>query len=205
VVACRGTDGALWWVSGQVTAGTLPSDFTGWTSLGGIIESGINGGPAVAAVEPPAGTSISFSKELTFFVTGMDGQVWETTATAGSAGWTGTGWRCNGHLAAAAFVASGTLTSAFACQGTDSAVWAATTTGAGWDTQRLGGIVIDGPGIAISPTSWAVVAEGTTGALWQDMSTTTTGGFSFTGWSYVGGILTNGAAATALLTEANNP
>jgi hypothetical protein len=205
VVACRGTNGALWWVSGPVTAGTLPSDFTGWTSLGGIIESGINGGPAVAAVEPPAGTSISFSKELTFFVNGIDGQVWETTAAAGSAGWTGTGWRCNGHLAAAAFVASGTLTTAFACQGTDRAIDAATTTGAGWDLQRLGGIVIDGPGIAMSPTSWTVVAEGTDQALWQTTSTSTAGSFSFGPWTWAGGVLTNGASATALLTEANNP
>ena len=205
VVACRGTNGALWWVSGPATAGTLPSDFTGWTSLGGIIASGINGGPAVAAVEPPAGTSISFSKELTFFVNGIDGQVWETTAAAGSAGWTGTGWRCKGHLAAAAFVASGTLTSAFACQGTDSAVWAATTMGAGWDLQRLGGIVIDGPGIAMSPTSWTVVADGTDQALWQTTSTSTAGSFSFGPWTRTGGVLTNGASATALLTAANNP
>jgi hypothetical protein len=84
----------------------------------------------VAAVEPPAGTTISFSNELTFFISGADGHVWETTAAPG-AGWTRTGWQCSGHLAAGAFVASSTLTSALACQGVDRAVWAATTTGAG--------------------------------------------------------------------------
>ncbi len=204
VVACRGADGALWWISGSVTAGTLPSGFTGWTSLGGLIAMGTSGGPAVTAVQPSSG-SISFANELTFFVNGVDGRVWETTAAAGSAGWVITGWVCSGHLAAGSFVASGTLTSAFACQGGDHAVWAATTTGTGWDTQRVGGTVTDGPGIAIDPTAWTVVAEGVNGALWQDTSTSTTGSFSFAGWSSPGGVLTNGAEAAALLTETNNP
>lgn len=204
VVACRGHDGALWWVSGPVTAGALPSGFTGWASLGGLVASGISGGPAVTAVQPSTG-SISFTNELTFFVNGVDGRVWETTAAAGSAGWATTGWICKGHLAAGSFVASSTLTSAFACQGGDQAVWAATTTGTGWDTQRVGGTVLDGPGLAISPTSWTVVAEGVNSALWQDTSTTTTGSFSFSGWTSPGGILTNGAVATALLTRTNNP
>jgi hypothetical protein len=204
VVACRGIDGALWWISGPVTAGSLPSGFTGWVSLGGLLQPGISGGPAVTAVKPAIGT-ISFGNELTFFVNGMDGRVWETTAAAGAAGWASSGWICTGHLAAGAFVAGSTLTSAFACQGADHAVWAATSTGAGWDLQRVGGTVIDGPGIAISPTSWTIVAEGGDHALWQDTSTTTTGSFSFGGWSSAGGVLTNGATATALLTTTNNP
>ena len=202
VVACRGLNGALWWVSGPVSSGVLPSGFAGWSSLGGQIEPGISAGPAVAAVEPPSGTPISFSDELTFFVNGVDGRVWETTA---SGGWTPTGWACNGHLAAAAFQTGGTLTSAFACQGVGGAVWAATTTGAGWDTQLLGGQVIDGPGIAISSTSWTVVVEGTNRALWQNTSTSTSGSFMFGAWTSAGGALTNGAAATALLSEASNP
>ena len=204
VVACRGHDGALWWISGPVTAGTLPSGFTGWTSLGGLIATGTSGAPAVTAVQPSTG-SISFANELIFFVNGMDGRVWETTAAAGSAGWATNGWICSGHLAAGSFVASGTLSSAFACQGADRAVWAATTTGTGWDLQRVGGIVTGGPGIALSPTSWTIVVEGTDGGLWQDTSTSTTGSFNFGGWSSGGGSLTNGAAATALLTETNNP
>jgi hypothetical protein len=168
------------------------------------MEPGASGGPAVTAVKPPVATTISFSNELTFFVNGVDGRVWETTVAPGS-GWTPTGWQCSGHLAAAAFVAGSTLTSAFACQGGDRAVWAAITTGAGWDMQRVGGTVIDGPGIAISPTSWTVVAEGVNQALWQDTSTSTTGGFSFGPWTSAGGMLTDGAAATALLTQASNP
>ena len=84
VVACRGGDGALWWVSGAVTAGSLPSGFTGWASLGGQIEMGINGGPAVTAVQPATG-SISFANELTFFVNGTDGHAWKTTVAAGAA------------------------------------------------------------------------------------------------------------------------
>ena len=204
VVACRGHDGALWWISGPVTAGTLPSGFTGWTSLGGLIATGTSGAPAVTAVQPSIG-SISFANELTFFVNGMDGRVWATTAAGGSAGWVTEGWVCSGHLAAGSFVASGTLTSAFACRGADQAVWAATTTGSGWDLQRIGGIVIDGPGIALSPVSWTIVAEGGDHALWQDTSTSTTGSFSFSGWSSPGGVLTNGAEATALLTQTNNP
>ena len=199
VVACRGGDGALWWVSGAVTAGSLPSGFTGWASLGGQIEMGINGGPAVTAVQPATG-SISFANELTFFVNGTDGHAWKTTVAAGAAGWATTGWACLGHLAAGSFVPGGTLTSAFACQGTDHAVWAATSTGSSWDMQRVGGTVIDGPGIALSPVSWTIVAEGGDHALWQDTSTSTTGSFSFAGWSFSGGAMTNGATATALPT-----
>ena len=63
--------------------------------------------------------------------------------------------------------------------------------------------MIDGPGIAISPTSWTIVAEGGDHALWQDTSTSTTA--SFGGWTSVGGVLTNGATTTALLTNSNNP
>jgi hypothetical protein len=205
VVACRGGNGALYWASGPVTAGTVPSDFTNWASLGGVIEPGISGGPAVTAVEPPSGTSLTFADELTFFVNGMTGHVFETTAAAGAAGWTQTGWECTGHLAAASYQVSGALTSAFACQGGQIKAYAAITTGAGWDTQPLGGAVIDGPGIAIGPTAWTVVAEGLDQGLFQDTSTSTTGSFSFGGWNYVGGVLTNGAEATALLTEATNP
>ena len=203
VVACRGASGALSWVSGSVTAGTLPSGFTGWASLGGLIEPGISGAPAVTAVEPSSGT-LSFANELTFFANGMDGRVWQTTDASGSAGWVTDGWVCSGHLAAAAFTASGTLTSAFACQGGDHAVWAATTSGSGWDLRRVGGAVIDGPGIALSPVSWTIVAEGGDHALWQDTSTTTTGTFSFAGWTSAGGVMTNGATAAALLTAATN-
>ncbi len=79
----------------------------------------------------------------------------------------------------------------------------ATTTGSGWDLQTVGGTLIDGPGIALSPVSCTVVVEGVDGALWEDTSTTE--GFSFEGWSSAGGELTNGAAATALLSEASNP
>jgi hypothetical protein len=156
-------------------------------------------------VEPPSGTSLTFADELTFFVNGMTGHVFETTAAAGAAGWTQTGWECTGHLAAASYQVSGALTSAFACQGGQIKAYAAITTGAGWDTQPLGGAVIDGPGIAIGPTAWTVVAEGLDQGLFQDTSTSTTGSFSFGGWNYVGGVLTNGAEATALLTEATNP
>ena len=139
VVACLGGDGALSWVSGAVTAGSLPSGFTGWASLGGRIEMGINGGPAVMAVQLATG-SISFANELTFFVNGTDGHVWKTTVAAGPAGWATTGWACLGHLAAGSPASGGTLTSAFACQGTDHAVWAATSTGSSWDMQRVGAI-----------------------------------------------------------------
>jgi hypothetical protein len=65
--------------------------------------------------------------------------------------------------------------------------------------------VIDGPGIALSPTFWTIVAEGGNQGLWQDTSTSTTGTLSFSGWTSPGGVLTNGAEATALLTEPNNP
>jgi hypothetical protein len=131
--------------------------------------------------------------------------VYTTTAEGGAGGWTPTGWECTGHLAAASVALDGNLTTAFACQGTDHSVWAATTIGDGWDTHDLGGIAVDGPGIALSSVSWTVVVEGTDQAMFQDTSTSTTGSFSFGGWSLVGGTLTNGAAATALLSEANVP
>jgi len=79
----------------------------------------------------------------------------------------------------------------FACQGTNHALWEATSSGSGWtDAVSLGGALIGSP--AIAPTSEQIefFAEGTTQAVYER----TTG----TGWVSIGGSAVGGAGATAL-------
>jgi hypothetical protein len=197
IVGCRGTDGALWYAMGTVTSdpNVLPS-LTGWTSLaGGIIDA-----PAIAAVPP----FTSVNSEITFFVNGFDGHVWTRTLVTG---WVQTLWGCVGHLAAASVIGATSNVAAFACQGLDEGAWVATNAGSGWTIFSAGGLLIDGPGIALGPNSLTVVGEGRDNQLWQRTSAVInpTSAASFGAWSGAGGYLTNGATAAALLFAGANP
>jgi hypothetical protein len=147
-VACRGLDNALWYTTTPLSG--LPA-FTGsWTR----VPSGVlSAAPAVA----PVGTV------MTFIVRGLDGAIWMWSAPAG---WTRTGWLCNGPPAAAR-QASGSLTT-FACQGSDHMLWEAANSGAGWSTPvSLGGPILPGPGVAATSAEADILVEGLDQAVWE--------------------------------------
>jgi Pro-kumamolisin, activation domain/Fibronectin type III domain/PQQ-like domain len=171
-VACQGSDHALWHAETAAPSGTnLPTISTGWQSLGGVLTVG----PAVASV---AGTP-------TYLVVGAANQVYSRTLAVGYTALVG--WQCNGHPALAT---SGT-TSYFGCHGTDGALWYATNTGSGWGpAQSLGGVLIDGPGIAAAGSGPIFFVEGTDHALYHRSLSA--------GWTKDGGGLQFGAAAAAL-------
>ncbi len=168
-----------------------------WQSLGGVLVNG----PAVAAVDPVHRT---VNSELTFFVNGTDGHVWTRTLDSG---WTQMPWKCIGHPAAAATLSTlipttGQVT-VFACHGIDHALWFSRNLGGGWvDTQSLGGIVVDGPGVAVGPSTATFFVEGNDQGGWH--RTITHGGNVFA-WTSDGGILQFGVGATALLFRSDNP
>jgi virginiamycin B lyase len=194
-VACQGADHALWYAQATVSSLLAPLPLS-WRSLGG----GMRNGPAVAPVDPLHQTATG---ALTFFITGLDGYVYTRTLDAG---WSKMPWGCIGHPAAATTLSSliptGEVT-VFACQGWDHALWFSHNFGGGWvDTQSLGGILIDGPGVAVGPTTTTFFVEG------QDRGgyhrTATVSG-SVGSWTGDGGILQFGAGATALQLPANTP
>ena len=195
-VACQGIDHALWFAQTQVGDLLTPLPLT-WQSLGGLMVNG----PAVAAVDP---VHRSVNDELTLFVNGIDGHVWTRTL---STGWSQMPWECIGHPAAAATLstlipATGQVT-VFACQGIDHTLWFSHNFGNGWiDTQSLGGLLVDGPGVAVGPTTATFFVEGVDRAGWH--RTITHGGNVFD-WTSDGGILQFGTGAAALLFRSDNP
>jgi hypothetical protein len=198
-VACQGADHTLWYAQEFTgSPGSLPSQSLTWNSLGGVLTSG----PAVAAVDPKGAPSAQF--ELTFFVTGTDGHVW--TRTPASSGWSQMGWLCVGHPAAGGSLSSAnqgfTEISVFACQGVDHQLWTSRNIGSGWEAARAwGGILVNGPGIAVTPTWTTVYARGIDDHLYQ-LSFSSQG---VNGWHSNGGILQFGVGAAALLATADNP
>jgi hypothetical protein len=170
-VACEGGDNALWMAQGPVSSTGLPT-LNGFTSFGGVLAAG----PAVA---PVGGT-------LTFVVDGTDGHVWTRTATTG---YTQQPWTCLGHPAVATFGSVAT----FACDGTDHSLWYATNTGSGWTpTTSLGGVLVDGPGIAATSSGLTFFVQGSDNAVWQNSL------LSPAGWFGDGGIVRQGAGAVGL-------
>jgi hypothetical protein len=168
-VACQGGDHGLWYTSGTVTAGSLPT-LGGWTSLGGVLSAG----PAVARI----------GGAITFMVTGSDRHIWSRTLSSGYQPFEA---RCIGHPALATG-ANGTAY--FACDGMDGALWYATNPGGGWGgATSAGGRLIDGPGIA-ALTSPAFFVEGTDNSIWEWSSSG--------GWNPEGGQAIYGTAATVL-------
>ncbi len=187
VVGCRGADGALWYAKGPAASDplSLPS-LPGFTSLG----EDFTDAPAIAAVAP----FNNVDTELTFFVNDLDGRVWSRTLASPT--WVQMPWACVGQPAAAAMGDTRQWTG-FGCQGTDQAVWLATSSGAGWNTFSLGGRVIGGPGLAVAPGNWTVVVEGADHGLWQETNSGP--------WTPAGGYVTTGAGAAALLSEFRQP
>jgi hypothetical protein len=194
-VACQGANHALWFAQAVVGSGLAPLPLA-WQSLGGVLTSG----PAVAAVAPIGNT---VDGEITFFGVGQDSHVW--TRTVGT-GWVQMGWQCLGHPAAATslstLVQSGEVT-VFACDGLDHTLWFSRNFGSGWiDTQSLGGGLIDGPGVAVGPSTATFYVEGNNQGSWH--RTITHGGNVFS-WTSDGGGLQHGTAAAALLFASDNP
>jgi len=174
-VACEGSDNALWYATTTAPTGTgLPTiSASAWQSAGGVLTAG----PAISSV----------GGAPTVFVLGTGGQVWMIALVKASAGWVAATWVCVGHPAA---VSVGSTTY-FACHGTDNALWYASNNGSGWSTaQSLGGVLVDGAGIANTSLGPIFFAEGTDGALWQRSLTA--------GWSSDGGQINHGASAAGL-------
>jgi lysozyme len=170
-VACQGQDQALWVGHGPATSTPLPQvGFGSWQSLGGTL----TGGPAVALI---GGTP-------TFFISGKDRMV--STRTT-STGYVLTPWICNGHPAAATYLS----TTYFACQGWDRALWYDVNSGQGWSgAKSLGGVLVDGTGVAVGPTGPSFFVEGQDVAVWERTLSQ--------GWSSDGGIVDYGVGAAYL-------
>ena len=171
-VACQGQDHALWHGETPAPSGTnLPTlDPTGWQSLGGVLTAG----PAVASV---AGTP-------TYFVIGSDQRVYSRDLSSSFVAYP---WTCIGHPA----VATSGSTSYFACHGSDNALWYSTNTGSGWSPpQSLGGVLIDGVGLAATSTGPIFFVEGTDQAVYQRTISS--------GWTSDGGEINLGVGGCAL-------
>ena len=169
-VACQGGDHQLWHAETAWNGSGLPLvPAAAWAPLGGVLTSG----PAVA---------VSGGKPV-YFGIGTDGRAWRW-----SAGWSGTPWVCVGHPAVASD-ASGNLS--FGCHGGDGQLWFASATGTTFGPARpLGGNLVDGVGLAVTPNGTIAYCEGTDGQLWE--ATVGAGGF----WPD-GGALVYGAGGGA--------
>jgi hypothetical protein len=188
-VACQGSDHALWLRQKVVTAGTLPV-MEPLQPLGGVLVSG----PAVARI----------GGEMTFFGDGTDGRVWSITFNSN---WSSPQpWRCKGHPAVAAAVTSGPAPSpvaVFACHGTDDAVWISewSALSGNWTPAfSLGGVAVDGVGVAVRPESATVYVQGSDSRPWEK---TVTYPNTQSGWSTPGGVVRFGTGAAAMLLVEN--
>jgi hypothetical protein len=196
-VACQGSDHALWYASALVSAGSLPPPLTTWHSLGGILRNG----PAVATVDPlhpPA----KYQPSTTFFVNGSDNHVWTRTPNTG---WSQRPWLCKGHPAAGTSLTPGgsDAVTVFACHGVDDAVWLSRnySHGGGWESPvSLGGIAVDGVGVASGPLVATIFIQGSDSHPWQR-----TYGQTVSGWSSPGGFINHGTGAAALLSALDSP
>src|SRR5262249_16448304 len=85
----------------------------------------------------------------------------------------------------------------FACQGTNRALWQATSTGTGWGpATSLGGVLIGGPAVAAGSQQTAFLVEGTDHAIWQHTPA---------GWTSLGGVAVGGVGAVARPMPAGTP
>lgn len=153
----------------------LPQLYGFLTSLGGILSAA----PAMSVV----------AGEVTYFVRGINGQIWLNTGTAGS--FSPTPWFCVGAPAAAAPLNAAGSDTFFACQGLDHTVWEASNAGSGWTAAAsLGGQLIGGPAIAASTSGTLFFAEGLNGSVYERTLSS--------GWVSLGGQAVGGVGAAAL-------
>jgi hypothetical protein len=198
-VACQGQDHGLWYGQETVAPGVLPSQNITFATAGGVLTAG----PAVAPVDPNNASGVD--KELTFFGRGQDGHIW--TENLFDRVWIQMPWQCIGHPAAGGSLSTfNTLAyteiTVFACQGLDHSLWTARNFGAGWETAfSWGGVLVDGPGIAVTPTWVTAYVEGQNTHVWQLSFSPQ----QFTGWIDQGGSVQFGAGAAALLYRPDNP
>ncbi|MEY2477310.1 MAG: hypothetical protein QOG87_2625 [Actinomycetota bacterium] len=178
VVACRGRDDALWSATATITPNTVPN-LTNWTRIGGILTAG-----------PALGISQHLGDVVTYLVRGTDGAVWQSTG----GGFTRTHWVCKGH---AAFNTLNDV-SWFGCRGADDALWVARNTPAGWAADiRLGGILAEGPGVAVTPESAVFFVPGVDNAVWQRV-VRNSDGVPLTDFTSTGGQIKFGVNAVTL-------
>jgi len=173
VVSCRGGDDSLWWASTGVGTTGLPTVSLGsWQGLGGRLIAG------------PAVTGLGGSGSPTFAVLGSDHRVYMRGLY--DSDFQQYPWACNGHLALAGLGSR----NIFACQGLDQALWYATYF-YGWSgASSLGGRLVDGPGVALSPSGPTFYGEGGDRAVWtRNLSQD---------WFSIGGAVDFGAAAAGL-------
>ncbi len=173
----RGTDGQLWYTSGN------GASWSPWSPLGGQLYPGT--GPAVTSSAPG---------RVDVFVEGTDRELWY--GWLDSAGWHG--WQpLGGTLSSGPAAASwGTGRIDVVVEGTDQAVWHKWLAGGHWlGWQSLGGQTSVDPGI----TSWGtgrldVFTKGPDNQLWHTFYASNT----WYGWETLGGYLTGGPTATSL-------
>jgi len=181
----RGADNQLWWRYQN------SSGWSGWVPLGGVLTSR----PAVSLGADGAPGA------LTVFARGGDGAVWGRTLTGvpgtGPAKWTQ--WSSYGGslLAGTAPASAGNAAGLFiVAVGTDQAVWVKDQLAGKWLAwQPIGGKTTADPAI-FTPSPDAVVAfvRGTDQAAWYREFLGHTKAVR-TGWNWLQGTLTSGAAA----------
>jgi len=188
VVACEGTNRAVYWNAAPWPASSYPPLFTShWQYLGGVSTSA----PAVEGTQ---------ADDLTFITRGLNGHIyWSRETPPTSPLWTElTNWACIGSpalvlqlvLDAATFNTSNPDPGIFACDGTDHALWWSESTYSWGPTTSLGGGLIGGPGVAFTTSGPVFVVEGTNHAVWERTPTT--------GWTSLGGSVIGGVGAAAL-------
>ncbi|WP_380166949.1 matrixin family metalloprotease [Jannaschia sp. R86511] len=156
-----------------------PSAWSSWSSLGGVITSGIAVG-------------VNRDGRMETFARGTDGAVWHRWQTAPSNGWSG--WASRG----------GVITSEIAvgrnqdgrleifARGTDNALWHQwQQSGGGWSGwSSLGGVITGPPAVSRNADGrLEVFARGTDGAVWHRWQTAPNG--TWAGWSSLGGVITS--------------
>jgi streptogramin lyase len=153
-VACEGGDHRLYSVHGEVVPDVPPVfSRSTWQNLGGVLSAG----PAVAAI-PGRGIDI--------MVVGLNKRVYEYYMGSYHAD----GFVCSGHPALASNP-QGTV-AYFGCHGQDGALWWSENDGvsnaSNWfNTASLGGLLIDGPAIAVTSQGPTFYVEGSDHALYE--------------------------------------
>jgi hypothetical protein len=168
VVACRGSDDALWY--GKAAQGTNIPLVNNWRTLGGRLEAG----PAVGIV----------NGKLTFLVTGEGGRVWLNDTETGA--YSARPWICIGKPALGgkpqAQLGTNSGTSYFGCHGTDHALWWARNVSGTWGAaSSRGGVLRDGVAAAVSTEQVVFFVRGSDDGVWQ--TTVYNGNFAPRGFS----------------------